>query len=457
MNRVFGSFRDTSGHVIIEGDRIIRVIFEEYAAHFEKFVASGLRDELISSGDLIPFYEISSVSAPGAWKALATETVPFFSYPYEWSFSQLRDAALLTLRIQIACLKKGLILKDASAYNVTIHKGRAVFIDLLSFEAWTEGKPWQAYRQFCSHFLAPLLLMSKVDNRMIHLLRTHIDGIPLDLASRLLPLRTRLNLPILLHVHIHAWAQKKYNDNNISAGEARKVKISLNQLIGIAEQLYSMIERLPAPGNRTTWENYYSECTYSDEATAEKLRLVRDMVAEAAPLKVIDLGANDGYYSRAISNNVNQVVSTDFDSRAVDINYLKNRAQGVVNVLPLLLDLANPTAGVGFANRERFSFKERTSFDLALALAVIHHLAITAAIPLPMIAAEFSTLARDLLVEWVPPEDNQVLRISAMNPKNLQTYSYQNFISAFGKYFYLVRSETLPNSGRSLHLFRRKV
>lgn len=456
MKRVFGSFRDTAGQVYLREGDVVRTVSKTYASHFEAFLGSGLCDELVSAGDLISFSE-SAQEIPDTWKTLEVERVPFFSYPYEWSFEQLRDAALLTLKVHMACLRKGMVLKDASAYNITMHRGRQIFVDLLSFETWTEGKPWQGYRQFCSHFLAPLLLMSQVDVRLSQLMRTGVDGIPLDLASRVLPMRSLLHVPTFLHIHLHAWAQKRYGDNSASADRATAIALSRTRLMNIAEQLFQTVEGIKAPSSRTVWGDYYSECTYTDAATKEKLRIVQEMVRSLGSRVVVDLGANNGFYSRAVAPFVDQVVSTDFDHRAVDANYSLNRANKLTNVLPLVLDLANPTGGIGWGGKERPSFKERASFDLALALAVIHHLAITAGIPFSLIAEEFSTLGRDLIVEWVPPDDIQVRRISAMNPGILAGYSYEAFIAAFSAYYEHVRVESLGESGRSLHLFRKKI
>ena len=206
------SFRDPSGFLFSREGVLYRQVNQVYAADFTRLMDSGLYDKLIKAGLLIPHVEsdLKPAQPELAFKVIRPERVPFISYPYEWSFGQLKDAALATLSIQKRALKLGMSLKDASAYNIQFYNGKPVLIDTLSFETYQEGEPWVAYRQFCQHFLAPLALMAYRDVRLSQLLRVYIDGIPLDLASELLPGRTRWNLGLATHIHLHASAQKRY-------------------------------------------------------------------------------------------------------------------------------------------------------------------------------------------------------------------------------------------------------
>ncbi|HYO67091.1 MAG TPA: hypothetical protein VEU33_13530, partial [Archangium sp.] len=216
------SFRDPSGFVFRREGIVYRQVNDSYREDFALLQGSGLHAELVQAGQLIPHEEVDLglAAAPGAHKVLRPRQLPFVSYPYEWSFSQLQDAALLTLDVQEKALARGLSLKDASAYNVQLVDGRPMLIDTLSFEKYEEGRPWVAYRQFCQHFLAPLALMSHTDVRLGQLLRLYIDGIPLDLASRLLPGRTRFSFALGMHVHAHARSQQKYADKAVEAPNA---------------------------------------------------------------------------------------------------------------------------------------------------------------------------------------------------------------------------------------------
>ena len=206
------SFRDRSGFVFQHDGCILRQVNHCYRPHYDQLLASGLYDELVGANLIVPHNEASGDLSfdSQAYKVLRPAQLAFVSYLYEWSFSQLRDAALATLEIERRALAKGMTLKDASAYNIQLHEARPKLIDTLSFERYEEGRPWIAYRQFCQHFLAPLALMSRVDVRLGQLLRIHLDGIPLDLASRLLPWRSRFNLSLGLHIHAHARSQRRH-------------------------------------------------------------------------------------------------------------------------------------------------------------------------------------------------------------------------------------------------------
>ena len=206
------SFRDPSGFIFLRNGCILRQVNDCYRDHYAALFSSGLYAELVDANLLLPHEEapLDWSCDSRAYKVLRPEQLAFVSYPYEWSFSQLRDAALVTLEIERRALAKGLTLKDASAYNIQLHEGRPKLIDTLSFARYEAGRPWVAYRQFCQHFLAPLALMSRVDVRLNQLLRIHLDGVPLDLASRLLPWRSRINLSLGLHIHAHARSQQKY-------------------------------------------------------------------------------------------------------------------------------------------------------------------------------------------------------------------------------------------------------
>src|SRR5574338_267074 len=193
MVRHSSSFRDPSGYVYKDASgNVMRYVSKEYADDYNFLMQSGLYNELVDAGLLIPHKEVTPKAIDAnRHKLLQPEQIPFMSYPYEWSFSQLKDAALATIKTQQAALKHGMVLKDASAYNIQFYKGKPVLIDTLSFERYKTDEPWIAYRQFCQHFLAPLALAAYVDIRLLKLLRDYIDGVPLDLASELLPARTK--------------------------------------------------------------------------------------------------------------------------------------------------------------------------------------------------------------------------------------------------------------------------
>ncbi|HZW04656.1 MAG TPA: class I SAM-dependent methyltransferase [Anaerolineaceae bacterium] len=456
--RIAASFRDPSGFLFQHQGVLYRQVNQSYQTDYDRLISSGLVQTLIEKRRLIAHQEVEDVPAPLpaiGYKIIRPERVPFISYPYEWSFSQLKDAALLTLKIQKVALKAGMSLKDASAYNVQFHQGAPIFIDTLSFETYVEGRPWVAYRQFCQHFLAPLALMATTDIRLNHLLQNDIDGIPLDLASRLLPWQTRLNFGLATHIHMHASAQKKYSDEAVH-DHARKPAFSRAAMTGLIDNLTSTVKKLTWQPAGTEWGAYYSDTNYSDDAFEEKKRIVRQLIGRVQPVRVLDLGANTGVFSRiAAEDSRCLVLSTDIDPAAVELNYLAGKKTQCANILPLRLDLTNPWPAIGWNNQEREAFLQRGKADLVMALALVHHLAISNNVPLADIAGMLSELSRFLIIEFVPKEDSQVQRLLASREDIFPTYTLEHFVAVFSQRFTLREQVQIPGTLRTLFLFEK--
>ncbi len=455
--RTPGSFRDPSGFVFERDGEIYRQVNRSYRADYDRKVASGLDRALIDEGWLIPHREVDeSPSDPAsAYKVLKADRVPFISYPYEWCFGQLKAAALLTLGLQRRSLAHGMSLKDASAFNVQFLGGRPIFIDALSFEAYREGEPWVAYRQFCQHFLAPLALMSRVDPRLNNLFCPSLDGVPLDLAARLLPGLTRLDPRLLIHVHLHARAQKAYGGR---AGKVAPRPFPKRALLGLVDSLENAVKSLRWEPGRTEWADYYDETNYSDAATARKLQLVGEFLGAADPATVWDLGANTGRYSRLASARGCRTIAFDIDPACVERNYRDVVDRGDPHLLPLRLDLMNPSPALGWDHRERLSIAERGPCDAAMALALVHHLAIAGNVPLGRVAASLRRTCRTLIIEFVPKGDSQVRRLLAGRLDVFDGYTPEGFESAFVEHFAIERSEPIAagEGGRTLHLMRAR-
>jgi hypothetical protein len=452
------SFRDPAGFVWTDGGAIYRHVGADHREHYDAFMSSGLYDELVSEGMLVPHEETTQVESPrpGAYKILKPEVVDFISYPYEWSFSQLKDAALLTLDIQKRSMERGMSLRDATAYNIQFHRGRPVLIDTLSFEVTPSGKPWIAYRQFCQHFLAPLALMAYLDVRFGSLSRTYIDGVPLDLASHLLPRKTRYSPGLQTNLHIQARVERRHQ----SAGAPPKVKqreMSEQALKGIVWNLERTVRKLEWSLPKTAWRDYYEEAGhYSEAATDHKKELVGRFLDEAGGRSVWDLGGNVGNFSRIAAEKGRSVVCFDIDPGCVEMNYRKVKQDAETGVLPLLSDLRNPVPALGWANRERAAFAERGPADVAMALALIHHLAIGNNVPLDMVAEFFSELGNRLIIEFVPKSDPMVQTLLANREDIFPTYDRAGFEQAFGTYFEIERSEPVTDTDRVMYLLRRK-
>jgi 2-polyprenyl-3-methyl-5-hydroxy-6-metoxy-1,4-benzoquinol methylase len=451
------SFRDPSGFIFSRDGELFRQVNNSYQKEFDKLVSSGLHDDLTAQGRLVRHSETSEAPADAslAYKVIRPEPVQFISYPYEWSFSQLKDAALLTLEVTKSAIQKGMILKDASAYNIQFVDGSPVLIDTLSFGIYKEGKPWEAYRQFCQHFLAPLALASFVDIRLIQLLRVHIDGIPLDLASGLLPQKTRLGLSgLALHIHIHARAQKQFANNTTAANSA--VVLGKAALLNLINGLEKTVASLKWEPKGTEWGDYYNVTNYNDETLKLKGELVGSMIEQATPKTVWDLGANNGLFSREASKRGIETIASDIDPAAVEKDYLAVKQYGEKHLLPLVIDLTNPSASIGWAHQERDSLLARGPVDLVMALALIHHLAISNNVPLEKIAEFFASAGKWTIVEFVPKSDSQVKRLLATRKDIFPEYHEEGFEKAFGKYFKLEKKLPIQGSERTLYLFRKK-
>lgn len=449
------SFRDPAGFMFTRGSVLYRQVNEIYRSDYDLLMSSGLYNGLVGRGWLVPHEEVDEpAAAEGAYKILRPQKVDFVSYPYEWAFSQLKDAALLTLDVQLLALEHGLSLKDASAYNVQFSGGQPVLIDTLSFERYEEGRPWVAYRQFCQHFLAPLALMARTDIRLNQLLRTYIDGVPLDLASKLLPRRTRWRPGLAMHIHWHARSQRAHASTDGNR-QKRTIKVSRLGLAGLLQGLRKLVGRLNWEPMGTEWAEYYQATNYSDAAFEHKQRLVSEYLATVQPRRVWDLGANTGVFSRLASRSGAATVAFDIDPAAVEINYREASNNGEPNLLPLLLDLTNPSPGLGWSGTERDSLRGRGPVDCAMALALIHHLAISNNVPLTNVAAFLAQLCEHLIIEFVPKADSQVRRLLSSREDVFDQYDQPHFEAAFETYFTIIRSERVENTERTLYLMKR--
>ena len=460
MKHNSASFRDPCGAVHEDDVAVYRTVAPRHAEEWAALRRCGL---LAGMRGLIGFEELPPEQWPAGYPEntallLRSQRLPFISYPYEWCFSQLREAALLTLDLQEKALEHGCTLKDASAYNVQFFQGKAIFIDLLSFERWKEGQPWQAYGQFCRHFLAPLALMTRTDVRCGLLSRQWIDGIPLDLASSLLPARTKLSPGLYMHIHLHASMQRKHADGRKAAEKVRRLRMDKTRMTDVVRSLRDTIQNLDPPSRMTEWGDYYDDTNYTPAARSAKEDIVRAAAAARPGKLAVDLGANRGEFSRLLAPHFALVLATDVDHTAVDSFW---RTPPPPNVLPLLLDMASPSPSLGWRCGERLSFFARCHADLVCGLALCHHLRFTCGVPLPEIALAFADLCAEhgaALVEFVPRGDSQVERLLAGRDDVFEDYTEDHFREAFAQAgFTLEKRWNLPESERSLYLFTKEV
>ena len=435
MNRIYSSFRDPAGGVYESGGKLVRRISPEYQKEYDLLMSSGLYSRLLFDGLIISHQEIGL-------GLLAPDRIDTISYPYEWCFSMLKDAALTTLKIQRASLEHDMELKDASAYNIQFHKGKMVLIDTLSIMKKEPYSPWPAYGQFCRHFLGPLLLMSKVDVRLGQLSRIYLDGVPLDLVSELLPFT--FSLSINTHIKVHSRLIKKVH----SSTEGRTYKVSNKSQILILDSLYGMIEGLESKSEWADWSDY-NQCSYSTKAFNSKFNTVSTILDTKPSRVVLDLGANTGNFSRLAYRKGPRVVSVDSSHGCVESTY-EDKGK-YPTLLPLLMDITNPCSGVGWESLERPPLQIRVKPDLVLALALIHHLAISGALPLDYLVKYFRSWNCPILIEFVPKSDPQVQKLFPGGLDIFPNYTEEKFVEVFSSEFNIVSRLTIVDSVRILY------
>lgn len=448
------SYRDPSGFIFRAEGKIYRQVNQVYKEHYDLLMTSGLYKSLTEKGLLIPHTEIAENLTEDAqcYKTLAPELIPFISYPSEWSFGMLQDAALKTLQIQQIAMTHGMILKDATPYNLQWKDGQLIFIDTLSFEKYNETEPWIAYRQFCECFLAPLLLMHYSKQSLQAMFNAYPDGIPLQIASSLLPRRSRFSLHTYLHIHLHA------NVTGKSKGiGSKKASFNATKMRNLVSSLESVVGSLKSPTAQSTWSAYYDEASQRNDYLDQKKKIISDMLGSMKDIKnAADLGANDGAFSRLVAEQGIPVIAADFDPNCIQRLYTEIQQQQEQRIQPLIIDLANPTPATGLNNTERASFMQRLDTDLILALALIHHLCIGRNIPLEDAASFFHAMGSHLLIEFVPKEDEKVRFMLQQKADIYSQYDAPHFEAAFGARFTLLSKVPVPGSPRVLYLFSRK-
>ena len=456
------SFRDPSGNVVVEDGIVYRRVTEFGEPDYQHLMRSGLYESLTTAGLLIGHQDLGqrASSTSGVERLLRPDRVPFVSYAPGWCFSQLKDAALLTLSVMLRAMPFGMRLKDANADNVQFVGSRPVFIDTLSFEQVSTG-PWVAYRQFCQHFLAPLALMSHLDPRFGRAGLAFPDGIPLELASRILPRRTLLRPCLLSHIHLHAAAERRLGRSRVppSATRSPGARMTPTALASLLEHLAACVER-QSWTPRGDWLQYYESLSrYSEQDLARKGTLLRQWLDRIKPRNVWDIGANTGHFTRIAAEQADYVVAIDSDAACVEKLYLQLKAAGPTNVLPLVGDIANPSPGTGWANSERRSLESRGPADLVLALALVHHLSLGGNVPLAVIAEYLARLGRALIIEFVPIDDPAVADMShllARRPHIAAGYSREGFERAFETVFRIEMKQPIADTGRALYLMERR-
>ncbi len=452
-----GSFRDPDGFIVRRDERIFRVVLPSAVERWRQFSASGLAQELQSAGLLIPTHEVamdaftSDSPLSGGAIVLEHECVPFVSYPYEWTFDMLRDAALLQLEIVERSLRHRWILKDATAYNVQFRGVTPLFIDVLSFAPLQEGEPWAGYNQFCRMMLYPLMLEAYKRVPFQAWLRSELEGMDPVVFGRMFRGLERFRQGVLTHVVAQAYLQRKFSSADYSVRQQIKSAGMTPEMISRnVRKLRKLIVDLHFPEEDTTWSNY-SRTHYADDALARKEAFVAESVGGRHFRLVWDLGCNDGRFSRIVGDASETVVAMDSDAGSVNRLYSELRKEARSNILPLLMNVANPSPAQGWAFHERASLTERGKPELTLALALVHHLVISANVPLGAIVEWLSDVSREVVIEFISKEDIMVQRLLLNKDDTYSEYKREAFESYVQQYFRIESRTELPGGTRFLY------
>lgn len=455
-----GSFRDPRGRVFVKDGRIFRTIMPPARADYEFVRENAVIRGLIDAGKIVGFLEVAPAEledqASNAACVVEHPRIPLISYPYEWTFSALKDAALLHLDIQVSALEDGLVLSDATAYNVQFDGPKPLFIDLLSFRQYRDGEMWVGHKQFCEQFLNPLLLQAKTGVLFNQWYRGSQEGIPAADLRRILPLRAKISSNVLLHVVAQAALQKSGAGEKASRESLSKTQFPKTSYLRMLRKLRSWIDTLqPAGIGKTVWQDYAANNSYDDEEAASKRRFVREFAAATKPGMLWDIGCNTGDYSKAaLEGGAKRCIGFDFDAGALELAYARARAEGL-EFLPLMLDGANPSPSQGWNQHERLGLAERACANAVVALAYIHHIAIARNVPLDEVVGWLISLAPQGIIEFVPKQDPMVQRLLRLREDIFSDYTEEYFLACIEKRARIVGREVVTHSGRMLVRFER--
>lgn len=448
------SYKDRDGFIFKHREKIYRCINASYFDNYQLLMQSGLYAQLTKKKWLVSHEEITGNAELTIANSIIIlpQQIQYISYAYEWSFAMWQDAALLTLNIAKEAIEKGMLLKDATSFNIQFVNGKPIFIDTLSFEKYNTQQPWVAYRQFCECFVGPLLLQKYCHVEMGKLFMVYPNGIPLEVVKSLLPAKAKWNLHNYLHVYLQASVKKGKQKDNAAAAK----NFSQQKMLVLLNGLASYIAKLQPKKNKTTWDDYYGGTILSDAYLQEKTRLVQAFTKTVSFTSLVDLGANDGHFSGLFKNTQVQVVAVDADVNCINALYEKIKKEKITNILPLINTLNNPSPAIGWNNAERSSFNERIKGDMIFALALVHHLAIGCNVPLDMIAAWLAPMGKYLLIEFVPKTDEKVQLLLQNREDIFDNYTVTDFENLFSKNYTILLQEKITGTERILYLMEKK-
>ncbi len=470
-----GSFRDPTNQVYelkqhldsSNNTRILRGINSDTLVCIEKLFSEPFYQKLVNEGLLVDTRIVDSINDPDAkaikldgWTGvLDHEVIPFVSYPYEWSFAMLKDAALLHLSILENCLEHGWILKDSSPYNIQWVGTSPVFIDTPSFIPWTEGEPWVGYRQFCSMFFTPLAIRAHLGIDHIPILRSNLDGVTPTEAINYFSGLNRFKKGVLSHIVLPSRVEKHINDkerDDAPAHQRKSIKQSKAMVLGLVQSMSRLISKLSITDEHTDWSQYDKTHSYTDIDHENKKEFILKHLSASNPDYAWDIGCNTGTFSKLCSEFCNYVIAIDGDHGAVDKLYLSEKGRKESNIHPLVMNLSNISPSQGWASTERLAFDCRKKPDLVLCLALIHHVRITSNIPNILFLKWLHTLKANVILEFVNRDDEMVKKLLTNKAEQYEDYNISQFVSEIDAYFNIEDRQTLKEGKRELFMLTPK-
>jgi hypothetical protein len=457
-----GSFRDPVSRVLVTDEGVFRALSHEGLADWEALSSTELFQDAVSNGRIVATERVEgTVDLPDGLleqtaAVLRHERVPFVSYPYEWSFGMLRDAALLHLELLEAALAEDLVLKDSSPYNVQWRGVKPVFIDVGSFERLTAGEPWLGYRQFCMLFLYPLLLQAYKGLPFQPWLRGSLEGISPEQVRNIMSFRDLFRRGVLTHVYLHERLERGGQDTARDVKrELRAAGFKKELIVANVRRLAKLVRRLEWKPPRSTWSGYEPTTSYENADAVRKEEFVRAAVGSQSRDLVWDLGCNVGRFARIAAENARYVVALDADSVVVERLYRALRDEGSSSILPLVANVLDPSPGLGWRGTERQALLERGRPDLVLCLALVHHLSIGGNVPVRDVVLWLASLGSAVVVEFPTRDDPQVQRLLAAKRDDMHgDYEGDLFERSLSDAFEIERSEALAGGTRLLYFAR---
>ena len=459
-----GSFREREGRVYHEDGRIFRGLSTAALADFHQLQNTRFYKQFVEAGRIVDTCEVPAESlhlpreVSEQWSGfLEHQRIPAITYPYEWTFGMLREAAELQLDLLAAAIPEGMTLKDASPYNIQFHRGQAVFIDIPSFEKLEPGSTWTGYRQFCEMFLFPLLLQSYKDIDFQPFLRSSINGIDVQTAARLFSLRDRFRSGVMSHVWLQSVLDRRYGSTRSNVkSNLKSAGFNREMILSNVRRLKKLVTGLTWKGAGSEWGGYAEFHNYSEADHQLKEQFIDRCLAEIKPSVAWDVGCNTGQFANIAARHAGLVIAMDMDHLAVDKLYNQLGKVASDNLIPLMQNVADPSPSWGWRNRERTDLVQRVPPDLLMCLALIHHVVISANIPLTEFIGWLASLSRHLIIEFVSRDDGKVQALLRNKKDHYVDYSQSSLEAALNQYFVINDRLPLESGNRQLYWCQRR-